>query len=767
MRNVWQILLSAVFVSAFLFVFSAAAHAQQIPDYLFLEVLDSDKKPVAEATVVTTREVSQTIKTDKEGKISIYPSTFEISKPGFYTFESLGIGRTSRQTRATIELLKIPQTAAERRIVGNEQRKREFMYAAKNGDAEALRRLLKIGINPNLTTDDLRGVSAPKGIPAVVFAANSGDGETIKVLLKAGVSLRSPPNEQVKNILNTYLWADPFRRRKPKDEAEKQEIMRLYAEGFEELIKAGADINALRYDTETPLIIAAQRGFTPIVKILLTRGVSANYKNNYGETVLMKAAEKSYDSETSKAETIRLLLERGADPNAVKDEGYNCRTPLINAAGGGDVEAMRVLVENGAKIDFVCKMGASALSSAISFGSAESVEYLLKKGAKPEFFAREREQILSIAVARSNPKIIKMLIDFGFPVDGKGYGTNALMKAIENYSSFEIVNLLLETGADPNVLIGGNKYSDDCKTPLMAAVRTGKADTVKALIAKKADAKFVCRDGQSALTAAMTGYNPLEMLKLLIENGADVKGRQGQFALDYLQTYRERIGNAAEIEKIFEAAGAKMKPALSKAVENGQAEAVRRLTEAGGDVNYADMKGETLLMKAVKKDHLEIARILLAKGANVDAKADSGMTALMFAVERSTASESFIPTTIKLLLDANADVNITAPGYNGENSRKTALMIAALNGNLELIKLLIDKKADINFDAGGGDSALGFAVRGANVLAATKLLLDAGADAKGLIGQTALKIARQMINAMNSNQQYADAAKLLESYGAK
>lgn len=765
MRNVWQTLFSAIFVSVLLFVFAVAANAQQIPDYLFLEVLDSNKKPVADAEIVREQTSPQTLKTDEEGKVRFYPASFKISKPGYFPFEDLGIERTSRETRAVIELLKIPQTNAERRIVGGEQRKREFMYAAKNGDAETLRKLLKTDINPNLTTDDLRGISAPKGIPAIIFAANSGDGETIKVLLKAGANIRAP-NEQIKNILPIYLWANPFLRRKPKDEADKKEIMRRYAEGFEALIKAGAEINGSN-DYESPILIAAQRGFTPIVKILLERGVPANYKNRYGETVLMKAAEKYYDSETSKAETVKMLLEAGAEPNAVRDGGYYCTTALINASRHSDVEAMRVLVEKGAKIDLICGSGASALSAAVSSGNAEAVKYLLEKGGKPEFFALERQQILSIAVARGDAKTIKMLIDFGFPVDGKGYGTNALLKAVENYSPVEIVNLLLEAGADPNLMIGGNKFSDDCHTPLMTAVRTANEKVVNVLIAKKADVKFLCRDGQSALTSAMTGNNPVEMLKLLIENGADVKGRQMQYALDYLQTYQYRINNVPEIEKMFEAAGAKMKPALSAAVENGQIEEVRRLTAADSDVNYADMKGVTLLMKAVKKEHFEIARILIEKGANVNAKADSGMTALMYSVEKSTLNYNYNPITIKLLLDAGADVNVAALGYNGENSRKTALAMAALNGNLEVIKMLIAKKADINFDLGNGDSALGFAVRGGNVLAATKVLLESGADAKGVIGQTALKIARQMTKTMNSNQQYVDAAKLLESYGAK
>ncbi len=64
MRRLQRIFILTVFIVAS----SIFAKAQQIPDYLFLEVVDLNAKPVVGATVETSRDYRQTFKTDAEGK---------------------------------------------------------------------------------------------------------------------------------------------------------------------------------------------------------------------------------------------------------------------------------------------------------------------------------------------------------------------------------------------------------------------------------------------------------------------------------------------------------------------------------------------------------------------------------------------------------------------------------------------------------------------------------------------------------------------------
>jgi purine nucleoside permease len=72
-------------------------------------------------------------------------------------------------------------------------------------------------------------------------------------------------------------------------------------------------------------------------------------------------------------DAVRLLLARGADPNACAASGFACTRPLVAAAHGGHVAVLRALAEAGAKLDD-CRGGYAALHVAAEYGRAESVQ---------------------------------------------------------------------------------------------------------------------------------------------------------------------------------------------------------------------------------------------------------------------------------------------------------------------------------------------------------------------------------------------------------
>src|SRR5690348_16925317 len=96
-----------------------------------------------------------------------------------------------------------------------------------------------------------------------------------------------------------------------------------------------------------------------------------NVANGIGETPLHYAA--TFGS----VESVRILLDHGADPNARNRAGA---TPLVSAAY--DLEKTRLLVEKGADVNAHAANGITPLMVAASVhGNVATLRYLLDKGA--------------------------------------------------------------------------------------------------------------------------------------------------------------------------------------------------------------------------------------------------------------------------------------------------------------------------------------------------------------------------------------------------
>jgi ankyrin repeat protein len=80
------------------------------------------------------------------------------------------------------------------------------------------------------------------------------------------------------------------------------------------LIETGADVNARFEDGSTPLITAAEYGYTDLCRLLLKHHAKVNETDFYGNDALVKAVLYG------RTEIVELLLKHGADPfnNRVK-----------------------------------------------------------------------------------------------------------------------------------------------------------------------------------------------------------------------------------------------------------------------------------------------------------------------------------------------------------------------------------------------------------------------------------------------------------------
>ena len=140
-----------------------------------------------------------------------------------------------------------------------------------------------------------------------------------------------------------------------------------------ELIQAGANVNAKNSNGVTALMAASQDGHLDCIDILLSNGADVNAKDNRGRTALMFA---SFSGLTHKC--MEMLLARGADVNAKNNTGI---TALMLACREGHISCIKMLVAKGADVNAKDNKGRTALMYASQKGHSEAVKFLKESGA--------------------------------------------------------------------------------------------------------------------------------------------------------------------------------------------------------------------------------------------------------------------------------------------------------------------------------------------------------------------------------------------------
>lgn len=202
------------------------------------------------------------------------------------------------------------------------------------------------------------------------------------------------------------------------------------------------------------------------------------------------------------------LVRAGADPNTTTRDGYT--SLLSSAAQAGDADAVRGLLERGARAD------SAALYAAAAAGNAEIVRTLVGAGARVNAKDLLDRTPLVRALESGFFDVARLLIEAGAPANGKAGYVPLLSWAVATWRD-EAFDLLLEHGSNPNL-----KDTDGDTTPHWA-IRLGRLDLVDRLLTAGADPKAKNKAGRSPLAEAVR-LGQTRAVEALLAAGTKPKG---------------------------------------------------------------------------------------------------------------------------------------------------------------------------------------------------------------------------------------------------
>lgn len=228
-----------------------------------------------------------------------------------------------------------------------------------------------------------------------------------------------------------------------------------------------------------------------------------------------------------------------------------------------------------------------------------------------------------------------------------------------------------------------DRFAQNGDTALVLAAKWGSKAAIKCLLAYGAKPNQCDEAGHTPLFAAAGQYEAsLDVVKLLVENGADINMASGDLRCTPLH-------GAAQIPP--------------------NSHIVQFLLSRGASTEVKNADGLTPLYIASRQNCVFTVKLLLQYGAVVDScnwdlkDRKYGETPLIAAVyfDKGIAHNTHV---IELLVQAGADINLRAG-----SSRHTALMIACLKGYDRGVRCLLEQGANEGVRDANGKNALMYA----------------------------------------------------------
>jgi ankyrin repeat protein len=444
------------------------------------------------------------------------------------------------------------------------------------------------------------------------------------------------------------------------------------------LIKEGAQIKNFG-ESQSLAEAAALKGKNSILRLLAAKDQSLTDFNQYGVQPIHLAATKGKIKTLDLFDSLGISLESNVikndvEPSTFAKEGasrrYHMATPLHFAAERGTPETVRWLLEHGANPENVTEGGVNILTSLLQNtpGNIKENITLFKEYKLSEDLSKIIPAIRQ-AIAQDSIESLKLLYDLGLPLHSQlEYGMNGLHYACVSGSLLCTAYFLkggldcgtpTESGKLPLELAVANKSVEQFRflvretapdldmqnqkgeTLLHIAVRKGNLGHVAFLIDEGVDFDKQDAQGQTPLfIAAQKGFKKIVSLLMLCGANATLK-------TTFSSLKPEEIANP-EIKKIISEINSLQiqeypgGTPLHVAVKTQNYLAVK-LISRHVDINKQNNDGRTALhelcnQESINKKQLQMLRELLKKAAAINLNDKEGNTPLDIARKMSPHS---------------------------------------------------------------------------------------------------------------------------------
>lgn len=217
----------------------------------------------------------------------------------------------------------------------------------------------------------------------------------------------------------------------------------------EELLIAGAHVNAADNDGVTPLMYAISNHSSDneIIELLLKNDASIRQQDNSGSTAIMYA----YRTQNFNAHVASLLLKAGSEINMTDRKGASIF--IDNLSRGLTPEGLRLIIEAGFDFSLRGSSGQTLLHQVVGLND-ESALYEVFAAAGVDIDEPDTDGntvLMKTAMGHSHrPAIIKTLVKLGANPNAKNKeGDTPLLVTCRRTSVPEVVATLIDVGANP------------------------------------------------------------------------------------------------------------------------------------------------------------------------------------------------------------------------------------------------------------------------------------------------------------------------------